>query len=82
LIHELKTWPCCFDGVGVTKMFELRKNDRGFNRGDMLVLKEWNSLEKEYTGREKRVWVISILRDAEEFGLRPGFVIMSIEPVE
>lgn len=40
--HELKTHPAPFsrtiDGL---KMFEIRKDDRGFKTGDALMLREW-----------------------------------------
>jgi hypothetical protein len=40
--HELKIWPEFFKFVeGGTKTFEVRKNDRNFLAGDLVVLKEW-----------------------------------------
>lgn len=41
--HELKTWPQYFCRVADgTKTFEVRKNDRGFQPGDEVILKEWD----------------------------------------
>lgn len=41
--HELKIWPQYFkpviDGL---KTFEVRKNDRGFQAGDIVSLQEWD----------------------------------------
>jgi ASC-1-like (ASCH) protein len=34
------------------KTFELRLNDFEINEGDILILKEWDSESKNYTGRE------------------------------
>jgi len=34
------------------KRFELRLNDFDIKEGDTLILKEWNSKTKEYTGRK------------------------------
>lgn len=43
IVHELKTWPSYFrplwDGE---KTFEIRFDDRGFQRGDMVNLREWD----------------------------------------
>lgn len=41
--HVLKTWPNAFDAVvNDKKKFEWRKDDRGFEVGDNLVLKKWD----------------------------------------
>lgn len=41
--HELKIWPQYYCRVADgTKTFEVRRNDRGFQPGDTVVLKEWN----------------------------------------
>lgn len=41
--HEIKCWPQYYcrviDGA---KTFEIRKNDRGYQPGDMVVMREWN----------------------------------------
>ncbi len=80
-IHELKTWPTYFqatlDGV---KTFELRKDDRGFAVGDILHLREYNMETHSYTGREFWVRVRYIAQHGE--WLTPGYVCMSIEPIE
>ena len=39
MIHELKTWPQFWPALcDGSKTFELRKNDRGFEVGDILIL--------------------------------------------
>ena len=41
--HELKIWPQYYCRVvDGTKTFEVRKNDRGFQPGDEVILKEYN----------------------------------------
>lgn len=41
--HELKIWPQYFGRVkDGSKTFEVRENDRGFQPGDTVTLKEWD----------------------------------------
>jgi hypothetical protein len=41
--HELKIWPHFYEPVSQgKKTFEVRNNDRGFNAGDTVILKEWD----------------------------------------
>ena len=53
--HELKIWPQYFCRVeDGSKTFEVRNNDRGFQCGDTVVLKEWDPTHlidsHKYTG--------------------------------
>jgi len=42
MVHDLKTWPLYFAAVSSgKKTFEIRKNDRDFKVGDILILKEF-----------------------------------------
>lgn len=41
--HNLKCWPEFFDAIKRgDKTFELRRNDRGYQRGDVLVLRKFS----------------------------------------
>lgn len=58
---EKKIWSEFFDKVASgEKTFELRLADFDIEKGDTLVLKEWDPSTKEYTGREltKEVTVV------------------------
>jgi hypothetical protein len=78
-LHELKTWPPFFgDIIEGRKSFELRRNDRNFECGDDLRLREWNPETKEYTGRETIRYVALILTKHE--GLAEGFALMGLVP--
>ena len=81
MLHELKTWPVMFDAVkSGKKRFELRKDDRDFQEGDHLMLCEWNPNARPCrTGHTLTVRVMYVLRDAEKFGLMPGFCAISIK---
>lgn len=79
IIHELKILPEYFDPVvSRAKKFELRKDDRGFKVGDLVLLKEWDG--SEYTGRQAGIFIITyILRDCEEYGLKDGYCIIGFK---
>ena len=81
--HTLKCWPAPFqaliDGI---KTFEYRVNDRDYEVGDYLLLREWNPEAAEgtdpYTGREINVLVTYMLRGGK-FGLPKKYVVMSVK---
>lgn len=76
--HELKTWPEHFEAVRRrVKTFEVRKDDRTFQVGDFLHLREWDPATKEYTGRDCMRPVLHILRGGQ-FGIESGYVVLSI----
>jgi Domain of unknown function (DUF3850)/Antitoxin VbhA len=79
--HELKTWPEHLQAVkrGV-KTLEIRRDDRGYQAGDVLHLREWEPNGKGYGGEELRVRVTHVLPGGQ-FGLVDGYVAMSIRPV-
>lgn len=76
--HELKLnhefYPLVIKGI---KTFEIRKNDRNYQEGDELLLKEWDQLNEEYTGREVYVRV-KFLITGGQFGIEKDHVVMSI----
>ena len=88
--HTLKTWPAYFDAVKRgEKPFEVRRDDRGFQKGDILVLqrtKEHLLHEVETTGygsnqkpmHEMRKRITYVLTGGQ-FGIEPGYVVMGLE---
>jgi hypothetical protein len=51
-IHHVKSWPHQFAAVsGGYKTAELRKNDREYNIGDVMVLHEYDPATGVYSGR-------------------------------
>ena len=78
-VHKLKTWPMFFQAVlEGSKPFELRKNDRHFNVGDILILEEYDPDAEGYTGR-KCERKISYVLDANPFIDLHGHVILGLE---
>src|SRR5262249_5333552 len=52
-MHELKSWPDFFESLfNGSKTFDLRLNDRDYQVGDVLHLREWDDRTQQYTGRE------------------------------
>ena len=80
-VHSLKTWPEYFEQVKEgLKTFELRKNDRDFNKRDILYLEEWDAKLEQYTGRRLFCKITYILK-GPSFGLSKEYCIMSIKLV-
>lgn len=95
--HELKILPQYFERVlDGTKTFEIRKDDRGFEVGDILILKEYQNgcvdhtqgepvviEERGYTGREIKKQISYILKGGiHGMGLRKGFSILALKDAE
>ncbi|MDP2736972.1 MAG: DUF3850 domain-containing protein [bacterium] len=63
---EKKIWPKYFEKVlSGDKKFELRLADWECNIGDTLVLREWNSETKEYTGRQIEKEVACVVKSKD-----------------
>lgn len=76
--HELKTWPEYFRAVASgLKNFEVRKNDRDYKVGDILILQEFDPETNEYTGEYVGREVTYIL--GKPPFVPEGYVIMSID---
>ncbi len=85
--HELKTDPHAFAASFLgDKPYELRRDDRDFKVGDLLVLRETELSGEQmaegapllYTGRAlSRV----VTHKLEGYGLQPGWVILGVRPV-
>ena len=77
MIHELTILPKYFEDVAhQKKTFEIRKNDRNYNVGDTLILKEW--YRGKYTGREVKRTVSYIYYGDGCYGLSDEYVVMAI----
>lgn len=86
--HYLKSWPHLFRAsVEGSKRHELRRNDRDFKVGDLLVLQEYDPSVCEYTKRQK-AFIVTYITNAEhpcaisDFGLNEGYCILSITPMD
>lgn len=80
-IHRVKCYQRFFklteSGI---KPFEVRRNDRDYQVGDLLELNE--TIEGAYSGRMALFEITSILSsDDYPDGIKEGFVILGIKPI-
>lgn len=76
-IHELKIYPKNFDAIlNGSKAFEICKNDKGFQVGDNIVLREWDNIK--YSGRTIYAEITYIIDD-RFVGLEDGYVALGIK---
>jgi len=80
--HHLKVWPAYWDAVkSGAKSFEVRRDDRGFQRGDVLVLRRWDTEghrymdDYEFAVRRR----ISYVLTGGQFGIEAGYVVMGLQ---
>lgn len=77
-MHELKIASEFFEAVkDGRKKFEIRKNDRNYQEGDVLVLKEYDPITQLFSGRIIKV-EISYMPD---FPLQDGYVVFGIDEI-
>ncbi len=75
-VHQIRIGTTFFNDVcSGGKSFELRKNDRGYAKGDILEMMEFTN--GKYTGRSVKVHVTYILEDFT--GLKEDYCIMAIK---
>lgn len=86
--HELKTLNIYWDAVAAgTKTFEVRRNDRAFQTGDILVLNRTDErgrmdpLPKDLCGafpKSQIMFRISYLLQGGQFGIDPGHCVLGL----
>lgn len=80
-IHELKTWPEYFEAVcSGRKSFEVRKNDRDFKEGDILLLNKWDNKKNQYEGAQRSFKITYVLKGGQ-FGIDKDFCVLGIKPL-
>lgn len=79
--HHLKTHPQHFALVcSGEKRFELRKDDREYHVGDLIILEEWEPEDRVYTSGTICAVVTCLLRG--DPWLQPGYVALGIKVLE
>lgn len=85
--HKVKCWPDYYEAIKRgDKNFDVRRDDRGYQRGDTLLLQKYGSGHGYYTdpvrGRfsydEIRREITYVLTGGQ-FGIEPGYVVLSLK---
>lgn len=85
--HILKCLPPYFSAIrSGEKAFEVRRDDRGYQKGDVLVLREWSptfnsacSFGIGFTGNQE-CREISWILTGGQYGVEPGYVVLALKP--
>jgi hypothetical protein len=84
--HRLKTLPQFWDAISRTdKNFEVRRDDRGFQKGDILILQkhDGNDYIMDYSKKPKEPYSlrkrITYILTGAQFGIEAGYVVMGLE---
>ena len=85
--HVLKTSATVWDAVeSGEKRFEVRRNDRFFQRGDSVILQRFDS-DGTYTPKDGVRWstcdlkfTIGWMLQGGQFGIEPGYIVFQLEP--
>lgn len=80
-VHVLKEWPIFFAELAVRiRTFEIRLNDRNYQRDDILVIKEYipDGDCGKFTGRQVHRTVRAVFNHDNLPGLMPGFVALQL----
>jgi hypothetical protein len=84
-VHELKCWPAYFEAVARgDKNFEVRRDDRGFQKGDILALREWDPDQPceglQSCNFEHRL--ITYVLTGGQLGIEPGHVVLGLQKLD
>jgi hypothetical protein len=76
--HILKTIDHYFRAISDgDKNFEVRRDDRGFQKGDTLILREVDQ-NGIYT-RNEEIRKITYILTGGQFGIEPGYVVLGLK---
>lgn len=87
--HELKIWPEFFEGLEAPpekrKTFDVRRIDRKYAVGDMILFREWEPKTARYSGRECKRKISYILEGVGSGCIEPlqgiyrGYAVLGFE---
>ncbi len=83
--HEIKAWPEFYRQMESNELtVNIRNNDRGYTDGDILIVSEFEPMERTYpewqagrlTGRQMKRRVNRVFTDLP--GLMPGYALLTL----
>ena len=85
--HRLKTLPQFFDAVQRgDKRFDVRRNDRQFQRGDIVILQYFHPKDGYARGPDMKMkemrFRVGWTLHGPAFGVEAGYCVFSLEPIE
>jgi len=81
-VHCLKCWPVPFDAmVAGAKPYEIRKDDRDYRVGDILIPRLWNPTSQTYDGRHI-ARLVTYKTSGGEWGLPPDLCVLGLVPCD
>src|SRR4051812_39992914 len=83
--HTVKCWPSYYDAIASgEKTFDVRRDDRGYQKGDILKLQKYEIghgfhtvVGSRFQNVEQRKLITWILTGGQ-FGIEPGYVVMAL----
>ncbi len=77
-IYELKLYPQYYKAIfSGEKTFELRKNDKDYQVGDILKIREWDG--ENFTGHSMMVRISYVQKGNGKYGLSEGFCVLGLK---
>lgn len=83
--HELNTHPIMWDAIKAEKKtFEVRRNDRFFQTGDIVVLIKMDETERFYdvigdSKTQELTFKVGFILHGPAFGIEPGYCAFQLE---
>lgn len=87
--HIVKSWSMFYNDILTgERTSDIRKNDRRYAVGDFLVLREFDPVNNEYTGREQLVEITYMQQNKSNpcaisnDALKDGYAVLSIKLIK
>lgn len=87
--HVVKCWIPYFEAIDRgDKSFDVRRDDRGYQKGDTLVLEKYDGKHHRYvmdgynfSAKPYRITrTITYVLTGGQFGIEPGYVVLALSP--